>query len=43
MTIKIFCDIAELNPKLDRDNLTANLAAKLVDFMVMKLNKKDTF
>jgi formiminoglutamase len=39
----ISCDIAELNPKLDRDNLTANLAAKLVDFMVMKLNKKDTF
>lgn len=39
----ISCDIAELNPKLDRDNLTANLAAKLVDFIVMKLNKKDTF
>jgi formiminoglutamase len=39
----ISCDIAELNPSLDRDNLTANLAAKLVDFIVMKLNKKDTF
>ena len=34
----ISCDIAELNPVLDRDNLTANLAAKLVDFMVMKYN-----
>lgn len=33
----ISCDIAELNPTLDRDNLTANLAAKLVDFIVMKL------
>jgi formiminoglutamase len=31
----ISCDIAELNPTLDRDNLTANLAAKLVDFIVM--------
>ncbi len=30
----ISCDIAELNPTLDRDNLTANLAAKLVDFIV---------
>lgn len=28
------CDIAELNPTLDRDNLTATLAAKLVDFIV---------
>ena len=28
-------DIAELNPSLDRDNLTANLAAKLIDFVVM--------
>ncbi len=32
----ISCDIAELNPKLDRDNLTANLASKLVDFIAMK-------
>ncbi len=31
----ISCDIAELNPTLDRDNLTANLAAKIVDFIVM--------
>lgn len=31
----IACDIAELNPALDRDSLTANLAAKLVDYMVM--------
>lgn len=40
----ISCDIAELNPTLDRDNLTANLAAKLVDFVVMKLadTKKPT-
>lgn len=30
----ISCDIAELNPKFDRDNLTANLAAKIVDFIV---------
>ncbi len=36
----ISCDIAELNPTLDRDNLTANLAAKLVDFMVMELENK---
>lgn len=32
----ISCDIAELNPTLDRDNLTAVLGAKLVDFIVMK-------
>lgn len=32
----ISCDIAELNPTLDRDSLTANLAAKLVDFIVMR-------
>jgi formiminoglutamase len=31
----ISCDIVELNPTLDRDDLTANLAAKLVDFIVM--------
>lgn len=31
----ISCDIAELNPKYDRDNQTASLAAKLVDFIVM--------
>ena len=30
----ISCDIAELNPTLDTDNLTANLAAKLLDFIV---------
>ena len=28
-------DIAELNPSLDRDKLTANLAAKIVDYIVM--------
>ena len=27
-------DIAELNPTLDRDKLTANLAAKIIDFVV---------
>ena len=31
----VSCDIAELNPTLDRDNLTSNLGAKLVDFIVM--------
>lgn len=31
----ISLDIAELNPLLDRDNLTANLAAKIIDFVVM--------
>lgn len=30
----ISCDIAELNPHYDRDNATANLAARLVDYMV---------
>jgi formiminoglutamase len=30
----ISCDIAELNPALDHDNLTANLAARIVDFIV---------
>jgi formiminoglutamase len=30
----ISCDIAELNPLLDQDNITANLAAKLVDHIV---------
>ncbi|PCJ91607.1 MAG: formimidoylglutamase [Flavobacteriaceae bacterium] len=34
----ISCDIAELNPTLDRDNLTVNLAAKLVDFIVSITN-----
>ncbi|MGK0254738.1 MAG: formiminoglutamase [Mariniflexile sp.] len=29
------CDIAELNPTLYRDELMPNLAAKLVDFIVM--------
>jgi formiminoglutamase len=37
----ISCDIAELNPTLDRDDITANLAAKLVDFIVMKLAAKN--
>lgn len=30
----IGCDIAELNPNYDIDNATANLAARLVDFIV---------
>ena len=30
----IACDIAELNPNFDIDNATANLAARLVDFIV---------
>lgn len=30
----IACDIAELNPRFDRDQATANLAAQLVDFIV---------
>ena len=29
----ISCDIAELNPLLDRDNATANLAARLIDYI----------
>ncbi len=28
------CDIAELNPKYDRDGQTANLASRLIDFIV---------
>ena len=39
----ISCDIAELNPTLDRDDITSNLAAKLVDFIVMKLAAKNEF
>ncbi|TKG97197.1 formimidoylglutamase [Puteibacter caeruleilacunae] len=35
-------DIAELNPELDRDNLTALLAAKIVDFVLMNLNLRTT-
>jgi len=31
----ISCDIVELNPLLDRDNITANLVAKLIDFIVI--------
>lgn len=31
----ISCDIAELNPDFDIDNITASLAAKMVDFIVM--------
>lgn len=30
----ISCDIAELNPYFDRDNATANLVARLVDYIV---------
>ena len=33
----ISCDIAELNPKFDQDNLTANLAARLIDFIATKV------
>ncbi|EAR13175.1 formiminoglutamase [Polaribacter irgensii 23-P] len=32
----ISCDIAELNPDFDIDNRTADLAAKLVDYIVQK-------
>ncbi|PCH77358.1 MAG: formimidoylglutamase [Flavobacteriaceae bacterium] len=35
----ISCDIAELNPSLDRDNVTATLVAKIVDYMVMNISK----
>ncbi|GGZ91979.1 formimidoylglutamase [Algibacter mikhailovii] len=35
----ISCDIAELNPKIDRDKNTAILAARLVDFITMKHHK----
>ncbi|WP_299669837.1 formimidoylglutamase [uncultured Polaribacter sp.] len=31
----ISCDIAELNPDFDVDHITANLAARLVDFIVL--------
>jgi formiminoglutamase len=34
----IALDIAELNPSFDTDKLTANLAARIVDFLVMKLD-----
>lgn len=30
----IACDLAELNPELDRDNSTANLAARLIELIV---------
>jgi formiminoglutamase len=30
----IACDLAELNPSLDRDNSTANLAARLIELIV---------
>lgn len=33
----ISCDIAELNPDFDIDNTTANLAAKLIDFIVLNV------
>ncbi|PCI34971.1 MAG: formimidoylglutamase [Flavobacteriaceae bacterium] len=33
----ISCDIAELNPSLDRDNVTATLVAKIVDYMVSSI------
>jgi formiminoglutamase len=29
-------DIAKLNPSLDRDKLTASLAAKIIDFVAME-------
>lgn len=32
----VACDIAELNPKYDKDNMTAQLAAKLLDYIVLK-------
>lgn len=33
----ISCDIAELNPALDRDSVTATLVAKIVDYMVVSV------
>ena len=33
----ISCDVAELNPSLDRDSVTATLVAKIVDYMVMNI------
>jgi len=30
-------DIAEVNPSLDRDNVTSNLAAKIIDYVVMSI------
>jgi formiminoglutamase len=30
----ISCDIAELNPRFDSNQQTANLAARLVDFII---------
>ncbi len=35
----VACDLAELNPGYDRDGLTANLAARLVDAVVERLGK----
>ena len=35
----ISCDLAELNPRLDADNATANLAARLIDYIVMQVDK----
>ncbi|MFD2529268.1 formimidoylglutamase [Polaribacter marinaquae] len=32
----ISCDIAELNPNFDQDNATAKLAARLIDFIILK-------
>ncbi|MBL4746013.1 MAG: formimidoylglutamase [Flavobacteriaceae bacterium] len=37
----ISCDIAELNPSLDRDSVTATLVAKIVDYMVMNISRLD--
>ena len=33
----ISCDIAEMNPNFDQDNSTANLAARLIDHIVGRL------
>lgn len=36
----VSCDIAELNPKYDKDALTASLAAKLIDFVISNTQEK---
>ena len=35
----ISCDLAEMNPRFDRDNTTANLAARLIDYIVTHKDK----
>ncbi len=35
----ISCDLAEMNPRFDRDNTTASLAARLIDYIVTHKDK----